>query len=234
MIDVSGADPVGEAFRVSEHFSRVSIVRFMPDDLNLLWKDCPKPSALRGSGELADSDLTMYGRAVRAYAPVVEMTKAGYLPFPISPLVHDDSPVSRRKRGSSRMFCPGCPFQFVFEHLQEKGISVISDGMGSSVGVAAQSTGVALTGDYALLHSGIQALIDLHAKGRPVLCIVLQNRCMGTTGRQPVPDVCAYLGFADPIVCDASEHEKISVMMAPQDSLRVLVIQGECPEERCK
>ncbi len=253
VIDVSGADPVGEAFRVSEHFSRVSIVRFMPDDLNLLWKDCPKPSALRGSGELADSDLTMYGRAVRAYAPVMELTKAGHLPFPISPLVHDDSPVSRRERGSSRMFCPGCPFQFVFEHLQEKGISVISDtgcsllsmippytfgianyGMGSSVGVAAQSTGVALTGDYALLHSGIQALIDLHAKGRPVLCIVLQNRCMGTTGRQPVPDVCAYLGFADPIVCDASEHEKISVMMAPQDSLRVLVIQGECPEERCK
>ena len=251
VIDMSGIDPVGEAFYVSEQFSRVSIVRFIPGDLKRSWQGRSEGSERSTCGTLADPDLTMYGRAVRAYSAVPEMIKSGYLPYPISPLVHDDSPVSRRERGSSRMVCPGCPFRFVFDTLQERGVSVISDtgcsllsmippyrfgianyGMGSSVGVAAQSTRVALTGDYALLHSGIQALIDLHAKGRPLLCIVLQNRCMGTTGRQPVPDVCTYLRFSNPIWCNASEHEKISGLLVPDTTLRVLIIQGDCPEEQ--
>ncbi|WP_373839268.1 thiamine pyrophosphate-dependent enzyme [Methanospirillum sp.] len=250
VIDVNNPDPVGEAFYASERFSRVSIVRFVPDDLKKPWKRVPEPYYERRSGQLADQDLTMYGRAVSAYSAIPDMTKAGYLPFPVPPLIRDGSHVSRSERGSSRTLCPGCPFRFVFDILQEKGIRVISDtgcsllamispytcgianyGMGSSVGVAAHATGVALTGDYALIHSGVQALIDLHAKGRPVLVIVLQNRCMGTTGRQPVPDICTYLGFADPIVCDACEHEKISGMMIPGENFRVLIIQGECPEK---
>jgi len=251
VIDISNSDPVGQAFFASEKFSRVSLLRFVPDDLKRAWDGYSASFHHTMSGTLADPDLTMYGRAVRAYAAEAEMRDAGYLSVPVAPLFYDQSPVSRRERGSSRMFCPGCPFRFVFDMLQEKGIRVISDtgcsllsmippytcgianyGMGSSVAVAARSTRVALTGDYALLHSGIQALIDLHAKGRPLLCIVLQNWCMGTTGRQPVPDICAYLGFANPIVCNASEHEKISGLMVPDTTLRVLVIQGVCPEER--
>ncbi len=253
VIEMSGPDPVGEAFRASERFSRVSILRFVPDDLNRPWKRGQESYGVKRSGKVADPDLTMYGRAVSAYSAIPDMTKAGYFPFTVRPLAEDsrnDAFLSRRARGSSRTLCSGCPFKFVFDTLQEKGIQVISDtgcsllamsppysfgianyGMGSSAGVAAHATGVALTGDYALIHSGIQAIIDLHAKGRPVLLIVLQNRCMGTTGRQPVPDVCSYLGFADPVVCDAGEHEKISGMMIPGEKLRVLIIQGECPKE---
>ena len=252
VIDGSGSDPVGEAFRVSERFSRVSIVRFIPDDLNRPWDKTVYVSG-RKTGSLADPDLTMYGRSVWAYESVPVMHQEGYLPFPVSPLTTGDIPQSRRERGSSRMFCPDCPFRFVFDLLQGRNVPVISDtgcsllsmippfafgianyGMGSSIGVAAQSTRVALTGDYALLHSGVQALIDLHAKGRPVLCIVLQNRCMGTTGRQPVPDITDYIGFAQPDVVDAAEHEKISEYIVPDNTFRVLVIQGVCPEERSK
>lgn len=248
VIGMERPDPVGEAFFASEHFSRVALLRFTPGDLSRSWSG-PAYEAVTSPGTLADPDLTMYGRAVRAYGAVPSMTDAGYLPFPVSSLEPETAPKSRSERGSSRTFCPGCPFRFVFDLLRDNRILVISDtgcsllstispyssgianyGMGSSPGVAAQSTGVALTGDYALLHSGIQALIDLHAKGRPLLCIVLQNRCMGTTGRQPVPDILDYIRFARPVVYDAGEHEKISELMVPGDSLSVLVIQGTCPE----
>lgn len=251
VIGMERPDPVGDAFAASEKWSRVVILRFVPEDLK-------KPGNVhangseRNTGKLADPDLTMYGRAFRAYESVPAMTDAGFVPFPISPLTGENVSKSRSERGSSRMFCPGCPFQGVFDLLEEKKIRIICDtgcsllsmippytsgianyGMGSSLGVAATSTGVALTGDYALLHSGILTLIDLHAKGRPLLCIVLQNRCMGTTGRQPVPEILDYIGFTNPVVCDAGEQEKISGLLVPDKKLQVLVIQGACPEERC-
>ncbi|NLV28264.1 MAG: indolepyruvate ferredoxin oxidoreductase [Methanomicrobiales archaeon] len=248
VLDMGSIDPVGDAFRASETFSRVALLRFIPEDLKKTWngsfRDEKKP------GSLADPDLTMYGRAVRAYDSVPAMKQAGYLPFPVSPLIRGDYHEKRSDRGYSRSFCPGCPFRSVFDLLQEKGILVISDtgcsllsmippytcgianyGMGSSVGVAAMSTGTALTGDYALLHSGLSALIDLHSKGRSLLCIVLQNWCMGTTGRQPVPDIMDYIGFLDPVICDAGEYERISKLLVPVTSLTVLVIQGACPVE---
>jgi len=252
VIELVSSDSINEAFCVSEQFSRVSILPIVPDDLQRPMQDLPHKAGMSRSGSLADPDCTMYGRAVRAYASVPDMIKAGYLPYPIAPLNPDAAPVSRSKRGRSRGLCAGCPFQSLFDHLQERRISVISDtgcslismfppysfglanyGMGSSVGVASHSTGVALIGDYALLHSGIQALMDLHAKGHPVLCIVLQNRCMGTTGRQPVPEILPYVAFADPVVCIASEHDKISGLLVPGTKLRVIVIQGACPEEGC-
>lgn len=252
VLDMERSDPVGDAFGASEIWSRVALLRFIPDDLKKPWNRGTEGVGNRKSGSLADPDLTMYGRAVRAYDSVSAMYDAGYLPFPPSPLSTGNISKRRSERGSSREFCPGCPFRFVFKLLEERNISVISDtgcsllstippftsglanyGMGSSVAVAARSTRVALIGDYALLHSGIAALIDLHAKGRPLLCIVLQNRCMGTTGRQPVPDILDYIGFTKPVVCDSREHEKITGMLVPDTTLQVLVIQGECPEEKC-
>ena len=252
VLGMESSDPVGNAFIASETWSRVALLRFIPEDLNKEWDDGCAAGITRSQGLLADPDLTMYGRAVRAYASVPDMTKAGYVPFPVSPLTPGDFPTSRFERGSSRAICSGCPFQIVFDLLEGRKISVISDtgcsllstvppytsgianyGMGSSVAVGARSTGVALMGDYALLHSGIAALIDLHAKGRPLLCIVLQNRCMGMTGCQPVPDILPYIGFAKPVICNASEHEKISELIVPGTTLSVLVIQGVCPEERC-
>jgi len=46
---------------------------------------------------------------------------------------------------------------------------------GASIAVAARSTQVALIGDYALLHSGLNALIDVYEKHLPLLCIVMKN-----------------------------------------------------------
>src|SRR5690606_31653740 len=84
-------------------------------------------------------------------------------------------------RGYCRTFCRDCPFHPALAILRDRGmqaacdagcailamnppyrIGIASYGLGSSVAVAATGTGVALTGDYALLHSGLNALIDVY------------------------------------------------------------------------
>jgi len=253
MIPVLGMNrpsPVRDAFSASEQYSRVSLIRVCPKDLK---DECEGGDglAVRKTGSLADPDLTMFGRAKKAHAAVASMADAGYVPLPIPP-VTGDHPESRSERGYSRVICPECPFKTVFDILEEQKMQVIPDtgcslislfppyssgvanyGMGSSVAVAGASYGVALTGDYALLHSGIQGLIDLHAKGRPLLCIVLYNRCMGATGGQKIPDLIDYIGFTNPVICAADDHETLEGMMREGKGLRVVVVQGECPEERC-
>jgi TPP-dependent indolepyruvate ferredoxin oxidoreductase alpha subunit len=133
--------------------------------------------------------------------------------------------------------------------LKEKGIDVISDmgcavlagnppyrigracyALGSSVAVAARSTGVALTGDFALLHSGINALIDVYEKRLPLLCIVLKNDRMGMTGGQPVYDLNRYLAWADPVVCRADETGRLRQHIALPQRPTTLIIEGNCPE----
>src|SRR5512139_3537800 len=106
-------------------------------------------------------------------------------------------------RGYYRTFCRECPFKPVMNLLKDRDLTVICDagcsvlamnppyerglasyGMGASIAVAARSTRVALIGDYALLHSGLNALIDVYEKRLPLLCIVMKNNCAAMTGRQ--------------------------------------------------
>jgi indolepyruvate ferredoxin oxidoreductase alpha subunit len=154
-------------------------------------------------------------------------------------------------RGFCRTFCKGCPFYGVIVILQKRGIPVIADagcsilamnppfriarasyGLGASLAVAARSTGVALTGDYAILHNGISALIDIYEKGLPLLTVVLVNRRMGMTGGQEVPDPLRYLTWADPAVCDAGDSTRLEELIRPVSSPRTVLVNGSCPEER--
>ena len=160
-------------------------------------------------------------------------------------------PERREDRGFYRSFCKDCPFIPAINILDERGISVICDagccvlcmnppfktslvsyGMGSSIAVAAKSTGVALTGDYALLHSGLPALIDVHEKKTPLLCIVMKNNCMGMTGGQSAYDIFPYISWADPVICQADDEALLRKMLIHPDQPRVVVIEGSCPEGR--
>jgi TPP-dependent indolepyruvate ferredoxin oxidoreductase alpha subunit len=135
--------------------------------------------------------------------------------------------------------------------MKRKGIQVIADagcsilalnppfriakasyGLGSAIGVAARSTQVALIGDYALLHSGIQSLIDVYEKGLPLLCIVLENRCMGMTGGQETPSPCSYIRWADPLVVGASDTKRLEELITIPGGPVTIVVQGICPEGR--
>jgi TPP-dependent indolepyruvate ferredoxin oxidoreductase alpha subunit len=109
-------------------------------------------------------------------------------------------------------------------------IGVALYALGSSVAVAAKSTKVALIGDYALLHSGLNALIDVYEKGLPILCIVMKNNCTAMTGKQPVYDPIPYLDWAKPVICRADDEETLKKELVVTDRPRTLVVEGICPE----
>lgn len=157
-------------------------------------------------------------------------------------------PETYTRRGRRSGLCADCPFGQVIALLVDQDLVPVCDtgcalmalappyskglagyGLGSSIGVAATSTGVALIGDYALLHSGINALIDVHARGTPLLCIVLENRCLAMTGRQPHRSVEPYLAWADPVVLEATDSEGLARAIAPPDRTTTVIVRGDCP-----
>jgi hypothetical protein len=160
-------------------------------------------------------------------------------------------PETAGKRGYVMTFCRNCPFLPVMELLKEKGLRVIADagcsilalnppfqialasyGLGTAVGVAARSSGVALIGDYAMIHSGIPSLIDVYEKEIPLLCIVLDNRCMGMTGGQVTPFPDRYLAWADPVRVKATEREELRHLIKRPDRPKTIIVEGTCPEGR--
>jgi TPP-dependent indolepyruvate ferredoxin oxidoreductase alpha subunit len=165
------------------------------------------------------------------------------------PPVPQKRPQSIEDRGYYRTFCRECPFKPLMNILKDRGVKVICDagcsvlamnppfelglasyGMGASIAVAARSTGVALIGDYALLHSGLNALIDVYEKELPLLCIVMKNRCTALTGMQPVYDPVRFLAFAKPVVCGADDERTLHEEIVVPDRPRTLVVEGTCPE----
>ena len=166
--------------------------------------------------------------------------------------VSGEPPQTVHTRGYARTFCRDCPFLPVLELMREKEMLPVCDigcavlaknppfslceasyALGSSPAVAATSTGIALTGDYALIHSGINALIDIAEKKRGLLVVVLVNGTMGMTGGQAVPDILRYLSWAHPAVCTANDieciEEELLAGKASRKGLRILCIVGGCP-----
>lgn len=160
-------------------------------------------------------------------------------------------PETAGKRGYVKTFCRNCPFLPVMELLKEKGLRVIADagcsilalnppfrialasyGLGTAVGVAARSSGVAVIGDYAMIHSGIPSLIDVYEKGIPLLCIVLDNRCMGMTGGQVTPFPDKYLAWAGPVRVKATDWDELRHLIKRPDRPRTIIVEGTCPEGR--
>ena len=246
---------IDDAFAASERHSRVALLRLTADELESSSPFLDPVSGtgspdLSGSpGSLADPDLTMYGRAVRAAAESARINAEGLSPIPLSEFHPTTSPISRRARGSTLGLCVACPFRSLFELMAKKGISAVCDtgcsliamnppysfgvasyGMGSAVAVAATAGKIALIGDYALLHSGLQGLIEVYKEGLPLLCIVMVNQCMGMTGGQPVSDPIPYLDFAEPQVCDASDLELLERLLTIPDRPRTVLVYGRCPE----
>jgi indolepyruvate ferredoxin oxidoreductase, alpha subunit len=106
--------------------------------------------------------------------------------------------------------CDDCPFAPLFRALGKIDVPVAGDagcairatrkpyqsvdvvyGLGSSVGVASgfAKKGIAVVGDYALAHSGLQGLINAVWQKRDVLVVVLKNDVAAMTGGQDVPDL---------------------------------------------
>ncbi|MCX6676872.1 MAG: thiamine pyrophosphate-dependent enzyme [Methanothrix sp.] len=106
--------------------------------------------------------------------------------------------------------CDDCPFVPLFRALAKVDVPVAGDagcairttrepyqsvdvvyGLGSSVGVASgfAKKGIAVVGDFALAHSGLQGLINAVWQKRYVLVILLKNDVAAMTGGQEAPDL---------------------------------------------
>lgn len=243
---------VEEAFALSEAMSRVCVLRVTPEILEAPGSSPILHSGARGAGALADPALTMRGRWERALQ--VAAAQAGrrapegvrvFLPQVSAPA---GEPERFADRGFCRTLCRHCPYRPLFSLLAGGGmrpavdagcsllainppyrIGIASYGLGSAVAVGARSTGIALIGDYGILHSGINALIDVYEKGLPLLCIVLANRRMGMVGGQDVAGVERYLGWADPIVCRADDLAGLARLIVQADLPTTVVVTGACP-----
>jgi TPP-dependent indolepyruvate ferredoxin oxidoreductase alpha subunit len=222
------------------------------------WSDSSPLNRFSG-GVIAAGPANGDSHVVTVYPPPARIGREGIIselgrPFlqehrGIRPPESVRAPETYASRGYYRTFCKDCPFKPLMGMLAERKVEVVCDigcsmlamnppystgracyALGSSVAVAARSTKVALTGDYALLHSGINALIDVYEKRLPLLAIVLANKRMGMTGGQEAYDPLKYLAWADPVVCRAEDVEKLEVELAVTDAPRTLVVTGACPE----
>jgi indolepyruvate ferredoxin oxidoreductase alpha subunit len=120
---------------------------------------------------------------------------------------------SAREKGH-KTICDGCPFGPLFAVLGRLDVPVAGDagcsinsvrepyssvdmvyGLGSAVGVASgfKKKGIAVIGDYALAHSGLQGLINAVWKRKDVLVVLIQNGVAAQTGGQEVPDLTGVL-----------------------------------------
>jgi indolepyruvate ferredoxin oxidoreductase alpha subunit len=167
----------------------------------------------------------------------------------VMPPMPQKRPEAMEDRGFYRTFCRDCPFLGMMDILKERNMALICDagcsvlgmtppyelglasyGMGASIAVASRSTHVALIGDYALLHSGLNALIDVYEKRLSLLCIVMKNDCTAMTGRQPAYDPLPYLRWAEPIICRVGDEKVLKNELVVTDRPRTLVVTGVCPE----
>jgi indolepyruvate ferredoxin oxidoreductase alpha subunit len=150
--------------------------------------------------------------------------------------------------------CPDCPFIPLFRALKKLHVAVAGDagcsihatrepyesvnvvyGLGSSIGVASgfRKKGIAVIGDYALAHSGLQALINAVWQKREVLVIVLKNEVAAMTGGQEAPDLTALLEVLVPtrfleLPASEKEMEKLLRVELKRPGVSVVVALGKC------
>jgi indolepyruvate ferredoxin oxidoreductase alpha subunit len=112
--------------------------------------------------------------------------------------------------------------------------------LGSAIGVAGGAArlghrSIAVLGDYALTHSGLEALLDCVAHELPVLVVVLANGSQAQTGGQPVPAAdrvaliraCGVHVVEEWPVADAARvHRRLTALICGQLPAAVLVTEA--------
>ena len=154
--------------------------------------------------------------------------------------------------------CQGCPFADLFTALGRLDVPVAGDagcviraarppyqsvdvvyGLGSSVGVASGfgKKGIAVIGDFALAHSGIQGVINTLWRKRDLLMVLLKNDIAATTGGQEAPDLTRLLEELLPLrrlrlPAAVEEIEKLLEEELARPGISAIVAYGRCVENR--
>jgi indolepyruvate ferredoxin oxidoreductase alpha subunit len=167
-------------------------------------------------------------------------------------------PETMQSRGFGRGLCPGCPFAPVYEAVKALEVKVASDvgcpilttnppysmvdvacSLGSPASVASgfREKGVAMLGDYGLLHTGLPALLNAKYGGYGVLVVVFVNGKAAMTGGQEVPDVVPLLTAVFGDDCTVVNASDLTSGQAREDlrkllrvpGLKVYTVRGTCP-----
>lgn len=169
----------------------------------------------------------------------------------------DTTPETLKNRGYSRDICEDCPFVPLYGAVREikknsgmmitgdmgcsirtapTGIVDVAYALGGAIGVAAgmPAKSIAIIGDFGLVHSGLQALIDAEFNQRDVLVIVLANRVSAMTGGQEVPDperiiraCCSDVAVIDETAGGPAIEQLLRERLAAK-GVSVIVARGEC------
>lgn len=179
-----------------------------------------------------------------------ELIASGRKPGPAA------SPQRFDERLDKKNVCDDCPYRLLYEALRDLGVPVAGDagcsiravrdppaavdvvyGLGSSVAVASGfgEKGVALVGDYALAHSGLQGLIDAVINKREVLVVLLDNGVAAMTGGQSVPDLSPVLRAIVPdyrttdLPAGRDEIGDVLSLEMARPGVSLVVARGICP-----
>jgi len=180
----------------------------------------------------------------------LDLIATGVLPGP-SP-----SPQRFEDRLVSKNVCDDCPYRPIYETVGDLSVPVAGDagcsiravrppleavdvvyGLGSSVAVASGfgKKGIAIIGDYALTHSGLQGLIDAVNNKREVLVVLLNNGVAAMTGGQPVQDITPILeaivsGLRTiDLPADRDSIEVVLIEELKMPGVSLVVARGVCP-----
>lgn len=160
-------------------------------------------------------------------------------------------------RGMAIGHCDLCPYEPVYKAIRSLGVPVAGDmgcsilatnppysmidvacSLGSSVSTACgfNRKGIAMLGDFGLLHTGLQAMVNAKLHGYEVLVVVFANRQAAMTGGQVIPDVTGILKsvFAeDCIVAETGMDEERTRIeldnLLKSKGMKVYVVRGQCP-----
>jgi indolepyruvate ferredoxin oxidoreductase alpha subunit len=172
-------------------------------------------------------------------------------------VVLDTTPETLKNRGYSWDICDDCPFIPVYKAViaikknsnlliagdmgcsirtAPTGIVDVAYALGGAIGVASgmPAKSIAIIGDFGLVHSGLQALIDAEFNQRDVLVIVLANRVSAMTGGQEVPDperivraCCSDVTIIDETAGGHAIEQLIRERLSAR-GVSVIIARGEC------
>ncbi|HMK46357.1 MAG TPA: thiamine pyrophosphate-dependent enzyme [Methanocella sp.] len=168
-------------------------------------------------------------------------------------------PETMESRDYYRTVCEGCPFAPVYWAIKSLDTKVASDvgcsiltsnppysmvdvacSLGSPVSVASgfREKGIAMLGDFGLMHTGMQALLSAKYRNKDVLVVLFVNRKAAMTGGQELPDVtdlvvtmfgeqCKVVEAAG-ITAEIAKKELSTMLQRP--GLNIYLVRGDCPE----
>lgn len=225
---------------ISEH-RRILVAEeiepFIESQLRLSEKVCGRLTGHLPFGEILANDLE------RALENIDEIMEQRYS-------------LQTAKEAKSKTICDDCPNISIYDVIKKIDVPVAGDagcsfravrppvdavdvtfGLGSAIGAASgfDKKGIAIIGDFAFAHSGLQGLINAKQQGRSLLVIFLLNRLAAMSGGQAVPD-CSYL--LEAIVPDAKRIELPAEIKTVEETVRAelempgitaLIVSAGCP-----